>query len=331
MIRILTIIYVLLNTFNVYCGDIEQKELQTINNSVDLLYKEKFEDALAGFTFLKDSYPDYPIGDFFLGFYYNFLGSYYETDYFDSKIVLYFDLAEKKADFHLRHNKKDPWMNFYKGASLVNRGYLLGRDGKRLSGLGKTYSGISYIEDCLDYDKDHGDALLLLGVYRFYKSTLLSWIYDNRDEAIKIVEKSIEKSDFSKMTAVSTLGWINIDYEKPERAEKLADETLKLYPDLHIFGFLKARALFEQKKYAEAIEYYLKLEKKIISLENKYSGTDLFNIYYFLCLSHKNSGTKAESEKYLELALYSNLKPREREILSDRIEELEDIRRSKNR
>jgi tetratricopeptide (TPR) repeat protein len=316
---------------NLFAGEIEDKERSTIKNSLNLLYGEQFEDALAGFTFLKDSYPDYPIGDFFLGFYYNFLSSYYETDFFDSKIVLHYDLSEKKADFHLNFNKKDPWINFYKGASMVNRGYLLGRDGKRFAGIRKTYNGISYIENCLKYDKNHGDALLLLGSYKFYKSSVLSWIYDKREQALKEIKTSISSSEFSKFVALSTIGWMYIDYEKPFEAEKIADEALKYYPGLHTVKFLKARALFEQKKHSEAIEAYLDIENRLNSIQNTYSKIDLFNTYYFLCLSYKAEGSFQNSDKYLDLALFSNLNIRERELLSERIKELENIRKLKNR
>jgi len=233
----------------VLASDIENKELNRINSAVNLMYLEKFEDALSVFSSINETYPDHPIGHFFMGYYYNFLASFYETDKFDSKIVLFYDIAEKKADFHLEFDKNDPWMNFYKGASLINRGYLLSKDGRRFSALSKTLDGISYIKESLVQGEEIGDAKLLYGTYLFYRSDMISWIWDKRPEAVKIVSESIERSNFSKYLAISTLGWIYIDYEKFGKAEEMADLALEKYPSSHLFLFLKARALFEQNKF----------------------------------------------------------------------------------
>lgn len=332
MNRLIAFLYIILSLGIMTASEIEDKEKNTINAAIDMMYKENFEEALGIFTYVKDTYPDYPLGDFLLGFYYNFLASFYETDNFDSKIVLYYDLAEKKAKYHLSNNEEDPWFNFYMGASLINKGYMLGRDGNRYSGLKKTFSGISYIEDCLEYDKYHGDAIMLMASYKYYKSDLISWVYDRKDLAIIMLKQSIVTSYFSQYLATSTLGWIYIDYEKYEDAGKLADTALEKYPECHLFIFLKARALFESKKYNEAIALYHKLEDKIVPMETKYSEKDTFNIYYFLCRSYAASGEIQLSRKYYELATFCRLSRKEKDILSDRIEELDDLyKRSKGR
>ncbi len=326
MKKFITALTVFTLSVNVFASEIEHKEMKSINAAVDLLYQEKFEEAYSIFSYIQDTYPDHPIGPFFMGYYYNFLSSYYETDKFDSKIVLYYDLAEKKSDFHLKFDENDPWMNFYKGASLINRGYLLGRDGRRFSALTKTFDGISYIKDCLEYDKDNGDALLLYGTYSFYKSSLLSWIWDSRDEAVSTVKESAEKAYFSKYLAVSTLGWIYIDYEKFDKAEKTADTALEKYPDSHLFLFLKARALFEQKKYTEAEPIYSALIEKLKNMPEHYSEKDLFNSYYFLARIYYSENDIKKFEEYKNSALQTNLTIREKEMLEERIEILTDLK-----
>ena len=331
MKRFVLLVYLVLLLVILSASEIEDKEKNTINAAIDLLYQEKFEEALPIFEYIKDTYPDYPIGDFFLGFYYNFLASYYESDYFDSKIVLYYDLAEKKAKYHLSNNEKDPWFNFYMGASLINKGYMLGRDGSRFSGITKTFDGISYIEDCLEYDKYHGDAIMLLANYKYYKSTVLSWVYDRRDMAVLLLKQSIATSYFSEYLARSALGWIYIDYGKYSDAEAVADKALEKYPDNHLFIFLKARALFEMKKYQEAAELYHKLETKISVMDPKYSEKDMFNIYYFLSKSYSALNESQLSRKYYENAVMCRLTKKERDILRDRINELSEANKLKGR
>jgi len=325
MKKFTTIAFTFLLLLSASASEIEQKELKSINAAVDLLYQEKFEEAFSIFSYIQDTYPDHPIGPFFMGYYYNFQASYYETDKFDSKIVLYYDLAEKKADFHLNFNDEDPWMNFYKGASLINRGYLLGRDGRRFSALTKTFDGISYIKDCLEYDKDHGDALLLYGTYSFYKSSIISWIWDSREDAVSEVKESIEKAYFSKYLAISTLGWIYIDYEKYDKAEETAETALEKYPDSHLFLFLKARALFEQNKYSDAEQIYLSLVEKMKNMPQKYSEKDTFNSYYFLARIYFSENKIKKFEEYKSFALMVDLTLREKEMLRERIELLKEL------
>lgn len=331
MTRIMFTIFFIISVGVLSASEIEEKESATINAAIDMMYQEHFEEALGIFTYIKDTYPDYPIGDFFLGFYYNFLSSFYETDKFNSKIVLYYDLAEKKAEFHLNYNEDDPWHNFYMGASLINRGYMLGKDGSRFSGISKTFDGISYIEDCLDHDKDLGDALMLLGSYKYYKSTILSWVYDRRDLAVMMLKQSIDSSMFSKYLAISNLGWIYIDYEKYDKAEEMADKALEKYPESHLFLFLKARALYEMKRYNEAIEIYLRIESKMNSMQEKYSEIDLFNTFYFLTKCYFSNGDKVNSEKYLELALFCKLSKKERNTFEDRLDDLNELKESEFR
>ena len=95
--RVLKLLFLLFSFAIAYAQEIEIKEKETVNGAIDLMYLEQFDEAYAIFSYIKDTYPDHPIGDFFLGFYYNFLASFYETDKFDSKIIIHYDLAEKKA------------------------------------------------------------------------------------------------------------------------------------------------------------------------------------------------------------------------------------------
>lgn len=323
--RIFKILLLLFLFAGANAQEIELKEKETINGAIDLMYLEQFDEANAIFNYIKDTYPDHPIGDFFLGFYYNFLASFYETDKFDSKIIIHYNLAEKKAEFHLRFDKDNPWFNYYLGASMINRGYMLGRDGSRFAGIRKTYSGISYIEDALETDKSLGDALLLLGTYRFYKASLYSWLLDRRDIALAMIKESIKSSYFSEYAAVSTLGWAYIDYEDYSKAEEVADSALEKYPDSHLFLFLKGRALYEQKKYEESIAIYLKIKEKLTTMEKRYSDKDLFNSYYFLSKSYDALKDNLNCQKYLELALHMNLTEKEKDMLEDRLDDLEDL------
>ena len=308
-----------------YSIQIEDIEKDRIDHAIDLMYQENFNATESIFFKIRDKYPDHPIGDFMMGTYYNYLAVFYETDKFDSKTTIYYRNVEKKARFHIKQGNNDPWFKFYLGASLVNKGYLLGRNKSYFSGFRYTSKGISYIEDCAKENKKIGDALLLLGSYKYYKSSLLSWIWDRRKKGVAMMKKSINTSYFSKYLAISTLGWAYIDYEKYKEAIKTADIALEKYPDSHFFLFLKARALYEGKQYKKANELYLKIIQKINTFEEHYSQVDLFNSYYFLAISFNKLGNTKKARSYYELALKCKLTVSEKDRLEDRLEDLEDF------
>ena len=318
LILILLIISV---SFSMQIEDIEKDR---INHAIDLMYQENFQAAESIFLKIRNKYPDHPIGDFMMGTYYNYLAVFYETNKFDSKIMIYYRNVEKRSRFHLKNGNQDPWYKFYLGASLVNKGYLLGRNKSYFSGFRHTSKGVDQIEDCVEIDKNIGDALLLLGSYTYYRSSILSWVWDRRAKGVAMMKKSIDTSYFSKYLAISTLGWAYIDFEKYKEAENTADIALKKYPNSHFFLFIKARALFEQKKYALAIDYYQEIIEKLINMDERYSYVDLFNSYYFLATSFNNLGNKVKARSYYDLALKCNLTILEKERLEDRIDDLED-------
>jgi tetratricopeptide (TPR) repeat protein len=321
------LILILLLTSITFSMQIEDLEKDRINHAIDQMYLENFEVAESIFYKIRDRYPDHPIGDFMMGTYYNYLAVFYETDKFDSKITIYYRNVEKKSRFHIDQGNTDPWYKFYLGASLVNKGYLLGRNKSYFKGLRLTSKGISYIEDCSKKNNNIGDALLLLGSYNYYKGSLLSWswIWDNRTEGIAMMKKSIDTSYFSKYLGISTLGWAYIDYKKFDKALELANTALKKYPNSHFFLFLKARALFEQKNYALAIDYYQTIIEKLMGFNETYSNVDLFNSYYFLSISFQSLGNKIKARSYYDLAIKCDLTVFEKERLEDRIDDLKDI------
>ncbi|MCK4981135.1 MAG: tetratricopeptide repeat protein, partial [Candidatus Delongbacteria bacterium] len=193
------------------------------------------------------------------------------------------------------------------------------------SGFRYTSKGISYIEDAAKENKKIGDALLLLGSYTYYKSSLLSWIWDRREKGVTMMKKSIGTSYFSKFLAVSTLGWAYIDYEKYNEAVKTADIALKEYPDSHFFLFLKARALYEGKQYHKSNRIYLKIIDKINSFEEHYSQVDLFNSNYFLAMSYSQLMDSKKARSHYDLALQCKLTASEKDRLEDRFDDLEDV------
>jgi hypothetical protein len=66
-------------------------------------------------------------------------------------------------------------------------------------------------------------------------------------------------------------------------------------------------------------------------MSERYSDKDMFNTYYFLAKSYDALNDAENAQKCLELAMHMNLTKKEKDMLEDRIDDLEDIERSKSR
>lgn len=306
-----------------FAGKIENNEIDNLQNGIDNVLLEKFDEAYKIFKEIKNKYPNYPLGYFAIGSYYNAMTVNYETDIYLDSTKYYYEKAIEIADSLLDDNEDDPWLLFYIGASKSNIGFTYGREGRYTRAINTTFSAIGYLEDCVEIDPNFNDAKFIIGAYRYYRSNVTAWIYDSRDEGIELIYETINNSLFSKYFAVSTLSWIYIDYEKYDKAIKVADIGLKKYPNRRYFLWSKARAYYESGEYYEAIKLYRNILGQL--LVDRKSNFDLFNNYYLLTKCYLGLKDYNSSKYYVSKALKLKLSPYNEDRLDDKIDELKDL------
>ena len=303
---------------------IPDDEHETLVAGSHLVLSEKFYQADSLYNSLITKYPDHPLGYFGMASLYSAMMVHYETDRYNQKIKKLYeksiDLSEKK----LEDDEDNKWLLYFIGSAKSNTSFLLGREKKYFSALTKAYSGISYIEDCLEIDPDFHEAKMVYGSYLYYKSNYLGFFSDNREEGLNMVKDVIENSDVARYFALSAITWIYIDYEKYNDAITYADIALKKYPDSRYFTFGKARALFEKKKYSEAIDYYKDINEK---LENDTVQTfyDNVNSCYLISQCYYNLKDTSSTLKYARKALGYKLTEETKDRLEDKLDDLEDL------
>lgn len=323
-LRFMILTFVLLLSVSLKAAEVEKIMSSVLNEGMDKMFLEDFSAAEKKFEEIVKSYPDYPLGYFALGTLYNFMMDHYETEQFDDKISKLYLKVENISLKLLEENEKDPWLLFYAGAAKSNTGFTLGRNGNYLSALNNTFSGISFIEDCLEEDPELNDAKMLLGSYMYYKSSITHWIYDNREKGIEMIKESIQNSYFAKYISIAGLTWIYIDYDEYDKALEIVEKGLKSYPDSRYFLWGKVAAYFDKGNFEKSNELLFRI-KEMVSKDKIQTNRNKFNCCYRLAIGFKELGEKEKSLKFIEEANSYNLSEVSKEKLESRIDKLEDL------
>jgi len=303
---------------------VETRELNLMQQGIDLTLAERFDEAKLLFTGIIQRNSNHPLGYFALGSLYNAMTVHYETDIYNKEVIRYYKKAISLADSLLKITPDDPWLLFYLGSAKSNNGFVQGREGNLISAVSSAYSGISYIEKCLEVDPDFNDAKMILGGYIYYKSSWTHWLYDRRDDGIAMIKESIASSKISTFFAISALTWIYLDYKKPHLALQTVEIGLKKYPDSRYFLFGKARAFYEMKLYTQAIKEYENL-KKLTAGNAVQNNFDRFNSSYRIALCYFAQSDYIATAAEIKTALAYSLAPKERERLKKSIAELQEL------
>ena len=310
-------------TFSILsASEIDEIELSFIQKGIDYTLSEEFDKAEAIYQRMIERNPDHPAGYFSLASLYNAKKLHYETDLYTKEIDDNYQKAICLAEKKLKLSGDDPWLYYYLGAAKCNISFQEKRAGKYFAAFRSAFGGISEIEKCLEVDSSFIDAKMLLGGYKYYKSSLIHWIYDDRVDGIKMIEEVILNSKFSKYFAISAISWILIDFEKYDEAIEFADIGLEQYPDSRYFLWSKAEALFLQEEYEKSNTLYLRIKD---SLKNDALKTNINNVFCCLKLAggYYFLGQKEKASYYINEGLSYNLTKFELERLENSLAELE--------
>jgi len=323
---LLIILLLFIPQLSLYGSEVENHELSSIQQGIDLILAEKFDAAKLTFTGIIQRNGNHPLGYFALGSLYNAMTVHYETDIYNKDVIKYYSKAIQLADSLIKTTPDDPWLLFYLGSAKSNNGFVQGREGNLFNAVSSAYSGISYIEKCLEVSPDFNDAKMILGSYIYYKSSWTHWLYDRRDDGIAMIKESITSSKISTFFAISALTWIYLDYKKPHLALQTVETGLKKYPDSRYFLFGKARALFEMKLYPQAIKEYENL-KKMTTLNEVQNNFDPFNCSFRIALCYFAQKNFKAADAEIKSALNYPLAAKERKRLKKSIAELKELQK----
>jgi tetratricopeptide (TPR) repeat protein len=238
---------------------------KSINEGMDLLYKENFSAAIRIFTGIKDKYPWHPIGYFLMAAALDAKMYFYYSNFLEAEFMKNCEKSIEIGEALLQKEPNDKWLLFFVGGSYGTMGVFQARYKNYISAFRNGWTGVSLLKQIYAMDPAFSDVLYGLGTYHYWSSRFskaLWWMPGLRDEratGIQQLEKCIETGEYTKLPSGTNLLRIFIEEERYDDAIKLAERYLKLYPNnrFFLFGMAEAHYLSGNIEEAERIFTYI--------------------------------------------------------------------------
>ncbi|MDZ7333116.1 MAG: hypothetical protein ONB31_14170 [candidate division KSB1 bacterium] len=238
--------------------------------------QHNYSQAESIFQNLTETYPDHPIGYFFMAAMLQSKMIDYETDRWSEDFRRYIRLAIDKAE---NRKTQDLWAMFYHGSALCYLAFYEGRNGDYLKAINHGFSGIAILKKIVNIDPEFHDAYFGIGSYQYWRSQktrLLNWlplISDGRAEGIELVRRSVELGRYTRYIAMSELIWILLDAGEADEAYAWAVRGLKQFPQSRFFLWGAAKSAYAMENFAAAASYFQNLLNSIVNspMDNDYN------------------------------------------------------------
>lgn len=171
----------------------------------------------------------------------------------------------------------EAWKSYMKGIMYFIQSAEKKRIRENFDAIQFGYSAVDEIETAVKLDDRFKDALVGVGVFKYWKSVYTLWIpffTDERDYAFELFDTSKSGIFFNQMALDYQLIFIYVDQEKYEQAENLALKWMDKEPKSRLFKWAAAYVYKKMEKYDKAYPiysdlytYYAKTESIINQLE----------------------------------------------------------------
>ncbi len=251
---------------------LDAKTDSLIQVGIELSIQHDYLKAETNFQRLIESYPDHPMGYFFMAATIQSKMMDYESDQWNQDFYRYIrsaiDFAEKNEAKNQDH---DLWSMFYHGSALCYLAFYEGRNGDYLKAVSHGLSGISILKKIVKIDPEFYDACFGIGSYKYWRSQktkFLNWlplVSDDREEGIDLIRQAVEKGKYTQYAAMNELIWILLDAGRAEEAYSWALKGLEKFPQSRFFLWGAAKSAFELKNYTASVNHFQQLLDLIIN------------------------------------------------------------------
>jgi hypothetical protein len=215
---------------------------------------------------------------------------------------------------------------YLRGASLSAQGLLLQHEGSAIAGLRKLMKSRGDFERCIRSDPDFFDAYLGRGAYRYGVAThasIAGWLpfIPDKREGWEDMWLAVEKSSFSKWSALSALVWFVMEDEQYGLADSICTAALERFPTSRTF--LGARLSLERKRQNWPVAYEIaqKLEQEFAALDST-NGHELIGLRHNLMQLADELGYSNEAITWARTGVAT---PRTAEVSEQRKQKLHDF------
>lgn len=231
----------------------------------------EFDSAAATYQKVIDLYPDHLVGYFYQAANLQSRMMDIEGDAWENEFYQWLDKAETIGKQMMENGDKDPWTFFYMGSVYSYKGLYQAKSGSLVQGFVSAKKGLGLLETAVEKDTTLYDAYLGLGSYKYYAGKYykylrwLPWISDEREEGMRMIQKSIQGGTFSYWVGVNTFGWIQYDRKEYDDALDCFLKGLQTYPKSRFFLWGAALCHLKLDRFEEAKTIYVDLLEHITS------------------------------------------------------------------
>lgn len=297
---------------------------------IELIVNQQYDKARILFTKMDKDNPNFPVAKIYLAAI-EIASSVDYAEPFDAELIEgALSQTEEICDSALSVDPENLWYNYLAGQAYGCFAYYNSLKGDLLGALASGLSAITYFEKCLEIDSSFYEAQVAIGTYKYWRSVKtkpvewLPFVEDESREGLKLIVNSLDNLSYNHYLAVYSLIWIYIEEHEFEKAQSLAETTLKKYPLSRFFMWVLASAYSRRDnlKAAKTIERIY----KSLSDEKKLNLYNTINIKYKIASEYSKAGYKQKALKLCEELMSINIEDVNTDApIEERIEKVEKL------
>jgi tetratricopeptide (TPR) repeat protein len=245
-------------------------------SSIDLVYREEFDQASEHARRIVQKYPEHPAGYFFTAaaldaWMHSFQSSAKETEFYQ-----YCNQAVEKAELLLEKKGEDPWVRFFMGGAEGLKGNYEMRYERWITAFRYGWKGVTVLRKLQERYRDFSDLEYGIGSYLYWRSAMarvLKWlpsINDERAEGIAMLRRARQSGTYTSTVASAALVEVFANEQQHDSTLALAEGMLARYPGNLTFQVARARALYGLGRYEDAERVWRVILAKV---EREQSGS----------------------------------------------------------
>jgi len=306
--------------------DIKVKGLR----SIELVFLERFTDALAEARHIIKTHPKHPAGYFFYAATLESWMDFEESSRKEDEFYRYCDLSIDKGKAILDRNKNDLWVQFFVGGAEGLKGNYESRYERWIAAFKYGWKGVSILKKIGDRCPGLQDVNYGIGTYDYWRSAMtqvMKWmpgVKDNRASGIAALKKAQSAGLFTAITSTAKLVDIYFNEQRYGQLKRLCDTALVQFPDNAIFLLGKAKACWGLGLTDEAEPVLLRLQRKYIEYSFNTGYNQVITSYWLCKIFQKSKNYNAGAAELNKIKSYK-VNPVSRKRLDDIYDELDDL------
>lgn len=226
---------------------------------IDLVYQDRYQEALTVFDSLQLEFPNHPAPYFYKAAVYQSWMSSFRFNHFHKELEENIKIAIDKGNDLIKVRKNDPWLNFYLGAAYGYRAFFRYRKMNWIGAYMDGKKGVGNLKKALKKNPELYDAYLGLGTYHYWRTArskvlkvVAFWMKDKREFGIQQIDFSLRHGRYCLIESGFGLVATLYDYKKYDEALTALDSlSANLKTPVISAIYLRARLMGYYGKWAE--------------------------------------------------------------------------------